>query len=131
MPPERCSGYHARTDVSATERARLAAARPDYVDVRVRARFVSSTRLECSAPPQRFGTLPAALLLVSNNGGDDVSPGDVRGARFLYAPPPSVVSVRPMSGPLDGGTLVSVVVVLWYTGALWYFNNHSLPLLGG
>jgi hypothetical protein len=29
------------------------------------------------------------------------------------------------------GTLVSVVVVLWYTAALWYFNDHSLPLLGG
>jgi Family of unknown function (DUF6529) len=33
--------------------------------------------------------------------------------------------------PVAGGTLVSVVGVLWYTGALWYFNNHSLPLLGG
>jgi hypothetical protein len=33
--------------------------------------------------------------------------------------------------PVAGVTLVSVVVVLWYTSALWFFNNHSLPLLGG
>jgi hypothetical protein len=33
--------------------------------------------------------------------------------------------------PVAGGTLVTVVVVLWYTGALWYFNDRSLPLLGG
>jgi len=33
--------------------------------------------------------------------------------------------------PVAGGTLVSLVMLLWYTGALWYFNNHSLPVLGG
>jgi len=33
--------------------------------------------------------------------------------------------------PVAGGTLVCVVVVLWYTGALWYFNNDNLPLFGG
>jgi hypothetical protein len=31
--------------------------------------------------------------------------------------------------PLAGGTLVALVVVLWYTSALWYFNNYSLPSL--
>jgi Family of unknown function (DUF6529) len=29
--------------------------------------------------------------------------------------------------PLVGGTLVTVVAVLWYTSALWYFNDFSLP----
>lgn len=29
--------------------------------------------------------------------------------------------------PLTGGTLVALVAVLWYTGALWYFNGYSLP----
>ena len=29
--------------------------------------------------------------------------------------------------PVMGGTLVVVVVVLWYTAALWYFNGLSLP----
>jgi hypothetical protein len=45
-----------------------------------------------------------------------------------------VVRWRSLPGwalPVAGGTLVSVVVLLWYTAALWYFNDHSLPLLGG
>ena len=29
--------------------------------------------------------------------------------------------------PLLGGTLVVVVCVLWYTSALWYFNDFKLP----
>ena len=31
--------------------------------------------------------------------------------------------------PLAGGTVVALVAVLWYTSALWYFNNYSLPSL--
>jgi uncharacterized membrane protein HdeD (DUF308 family) len=31
--------------------------------------------------------------------------------------------------PLAGGTLVTLVAVLWYSSALWYFNDDSLPLL--
>jgi hypothetical protein len=31
--------------------------------------------------------------------------------------------------PVAGGTLVTVVVVLWYTSALWYFNGFRLPHL--
>jgi len=30
--------------------------------------------------------------------------------------------------PLAGGTIVSLVAVLWYTAALWYFNGYGLPL---
>ncbi len=29
--------------------------------------------------------------------------------------------------PLAGGTLVALVAVLWYTSALWYFNDFALP----
>jgi hypothetical protein len=29
--------------------------------------------------------------------------------------------------PLLGGTLVTTVVVLWCTSALWYFNDFTLP----
>jgi hypothetical protein len=29
--------------------------------------------------------------------------------------------------PLVGGTLVVTVAVLWYTSALWYFNDFKLP----
>ena len=31
--------------------------------------------------------------------------------------------------PLVGGTLVVTVVMLWYTSALWYFNDFKLPSL--
>jgi hypothetical protein len=31
--------------------------------------------------------------------------------------------------PLAGGTVVLVVAILWYTSALWYFNDYSLPSL--
>ena len=31
--------------------------------------------------------------------------------------------------PLAGGTVVVLVAVLWYTSALWYFNDYSLPSL--
>ncbi|WP_406074908.1 DUF6529 family protein [Streptomyces virginiae] len=31
--------------------------------------------------------------------------------------------------PLAGGALVVVVVVLWYTSALWHFDGGSVPLL--
>jgi hypothetical protein len=31
--------------------------------------------------------------------------------------------------PLAGGLLVTLVVVLWYTSALWYYNDFSVPLL--
>jgi hypothetical protein len=30
--------------------------------------------------------------------------------------------------PLVGGTLVATVAVLWYTSALWYFNDFRLPV---
>jgi uncharacterized protein DUF6529 len=31
--------------------------------------------------------------------------------------------------PLAGGILVKLVAVLWYTSALWYYNDFSVPLL--
>jgi Family of unknown function (DUF6529) len=31
--------------------------------------------------------------------------------------------------PLAGGLLVTTVAVLWYTSALWYYNDFSIPLL--
>jgi Family of unknown function (DUF6529) len=29
--------------------------------------------------------------------------------------------------PLAGGTLVCLIAALWYTSALWYFDDYSLP----
>jgi hypothetical protein len=43
-----------------------------------------------------------------------------------------IVRLDPLPGwilPLAGGTVVSLVAVLWYTSALWYFNDYSLPAL--
>ena len=31
--------------------------------------------------------------------------------------------------PVAGGALVALVAVLWYTSALWYYNDFSIPLL--
>jgi plastocyanin len=31
--------------------------------------------------------------------------------------------------PLAGGSVVTVIFVLWYSAALWYFNDSSVPLL--
>ncbi len=41
-----------------------------------------------------------------------------------------VVRSRRLPGwalPLAGGTMVTLVVVLWYSAALWYFNNFDSP----
>jgi hypothetical protein len=43
-----------------------------------------------------------------------------------------VVRSRRLPGwalPAAGGALVTLVAVLWYTSALWYFNDYSVPLL--
>ena len=44
----------------------------------------------------------------------------------------AIVRSRRLPGwtlPLAGGTLVVLVAVLWYTSALWYFNNFGIPAL--
>ena len=30
--------------------------------------------------------------------------------------------------PVAGGLLVTLIVIMWYSSALWYFNNSRLPL---
>ena len=42
-----------------------------------------------------------------------------------------VVRSRRLPGwalPVAGGLLVSLIVVMWYSSALWYFNGARLPL---
>jgi Family of unknown function (DUF6529) len=49
-----------------------------------------------------------------------------------YAAKVLLVRSRRLPGwalPLAGGTLVTVVIVLWYTAALWYFHGFQLPHL--
>jgi hypothetical protein len=52
---------------------------------------------------------------------------------FLYgafAAKVLIVRSRRLPGwalPVAGGTLVVVVVMLWYSSALWYFNGYQLP----
>ncbi len=52
---------------------------------------------------------------------------------FLYGAAAAkliIVRARRLPGwalPLAGGTLVVLVAVLWYTSALWYFDDYSLP----
>jgi Family of unknown function (DUF6529) len=49
-----------------------------------------------------------------------------------YAAKVLLVRSRRLPGwvlPAAGGTLVTVVIVLWYTAALWYFHGFQLPHL--
>ncbi|MDQ1484705.1 MAG: hypothetical protein QOJ62_398 [Actinomycetota bacterium] len=44
-----------------------------------------------------------------------------------------VVRSRRLPGwvlPTAGGVLFTVIVVLWYSSALWFFNGYHVPLLG-
>jgi hypothetical protein len=41
-----------------------------------------------------------------------------------------LVQTRRLPGwvlPVAGGTFAVVVVVIWYTSALWYYNGYQLP----
>jgi hypothetical protein len=43
-----------------------------------------------------------------------------------------IVRTNPLSRwilPMAGGAVVVLVAVLWYTSALWYFSDYSLPAL--
>jgi hypothetical protein len=49
-----------------------------------------------------------------------------------FAAKVTIVRSRSFPGwtlPLAGGILVTLVAVLWYTSALWYYNDFSVPLL--
>jgi hypothetical protein len=49
-----------------------------------------------------------------------------------FAAKVTIVRSRRLPGwtlPLAGGVLVTLVAVLWYTSALWYYNDFSLPVL--
>ena len=49
-----------------------------------------------------------------------------------FAAKVAIVRSRRLPGwtlPLAGGILVSLVALLWYTSALWYYNDFTVPLL--
>ena len=49
-----------------------------------------------------------------------------------FAAKVAVVRSRHFPGwtlPLVGGILVTLIAALWYTSALWYYNDFSLSLL--
>ena len=70
------------------------------------AMFVSAQRIRClapAAPPGGPGL--AAVVAVSNNGVDFWA---TKGLAFRYLPAPEVLALEPASGPVGGGTLVTV-----------------------
>jgi hypothetical protein len=71
--------------------------------VSVAARWVSSTAVECMAPPHAPGTV---MVEVSINGGADVTADRTP---FVYVPVASAVSLSPTLGPVDGSTVVTIV----------------------
>jgi hypothetical protein len=51
-----------------------------------------------------------------------------------FAAKVTIVRSRRLPGwtlPVAGGILLTLVAVLWYTSALWYFNDFNDPILGG
>ncbi|MEV7523914.1 DUF6529 family protein [Streptomyces sp. NPDC091371] len=83
-------------------------------------------------------TVPIAVHCVQAYGvqltGSRVAVHSIAGC-FLYgafAAKVLLVQSRRLPGwalPLAGGALVVVVVVLWYTSALWHFNGNSVTVL--
>lgn len=103
-----------------------------------------------TVPPRRVGlshrltgvalfviTIPVAVHCLNAYG---VQLGSLRVALhslagcFLYgafAAKVLLVRSRRLPGwalPVAGGTLVTIIVVLWYTAALWYFHGFTLPV---
>jgi len=70
----------------------------------VPAQFVSPMRVVCKSPPaSELGTVPVAISL---NGVDFES---TQAPQFEYRVAASVLQIAPGFGPVDGGTLVSVL----------------------
>jgi Family of unknown function (DUF6529) len=103
------------------------------------------------APPRRFGmvhrgsgvalvlvTLPVAYHCMFAYGVQKfdarIAAHSVAGCFFYgaFAAKLTIVRSKRLPGwmlPVAGGTLVVLVVLLWYTSALWYFNDYRLPSL--
>ena len=65
--------------------------------------FVSSAQVECTAPPS--STKGLAILEVTTNGVDFTASS----MSFRYAQAPRVASITPATGPVSGGTAVTVL----------------------
>ncbi|MFC9295044.1 DUF6529 family protein [Streptomyces sp. NPDC057011] len=83
-------------------------------------------------------TVPIAVHCVRAYGvqltGSRVAVHSIAGCFFYgaFAAKVLLVESRRLPGwalPLAGGALAVVVVVLWYTSALWHFNGDSVPML--
>ena len=75
-----------------------------FGDVVVAASFVSSEKIRCESPKQRYSVATTVSLDVALNGADFNG-----GASYTYVPPPVVKALVPSSGMLSGGTTVRVV----------------------
>ncbi|MFG2291755.1 DUF6529 family protein [Streptomyces sp. NPDC048603] len=83
-------------------------------------------------------TVPIAVQCVQAYGvqltGSRAAVHSIAGCFFYgaFAAKVLLVQSRRLPGwalPLAGGALVVVLVVVWYTSALWYFNGDSVPVL--
>jgi hypothetical protein len=83
----------------------------------VPARWISASQIECRSPPARPSN---AQVEVSSNGKDFSSDGIV----FTYLGPPTLASIWPDSGPLGGGTPVTI------TGRNFFYLDKSVCRFG-
>jgi IPT/TIG domain len=84
--------------------------------INVAATWTSATTAQCSLPA---AAAAASMLLYVSNNGQDVAAG-AAAVEVLYAEPPAVVSVQPATGPVSGGTAVTVA----YTGTAADVMQH-------
>eukprot|EP00163_Fabomonas_tropica_P008375 TRINITY_DN17_c0_g4_i1.p1 TRINITY_DN17_c0_g4~~TRINITY_DN17_c0_g4_i1.p1 ORF type:complete len:4695 (+),score=879.62 TRINITY_DN17_c0_g4_i1:301-14385(+) len=89
-----------------------------FGDQLVSATFVSTTVVDCQVPPNPNGEV---ALTISNNG-QQFSTSELY---FLYQGDIEVASLSPASGPISGGTAVTVGGENFFTGAQCLFGTEA------
>jgi hypothetical protein len=80
--------------------------------------FINSTQLQVTAPPNVGG--PVDVIVIN----PDEQTGSLQGG-FTYIPGPTVGSVSPASGPVAGGTMVSISGSAFQMGATVTFGGAA------
>ena len=89
-------------------------------------RWVSSSTVECVAPPSEGSAETSVAVAVTNNGADFIV---TEGITFQYVAAPTVEAMSPLYGPIGGGTLVTISGkgFGFSTNAACRFGAHIVP----
>ena len=105
-----------------------------FGDVSVAASFVSASELRVTAPPRvdvaSATTVSVKVRNLITAAGDDSAPGSAsNGVTFRYVvadgPPPTLSSVSPSTGSIDGGTRVTLTGTGLRAGLQVLFGTHT------